>query len=112
LQGTSRQKERDVGQRIAFTVDWKSFEQVSYVGAQELGSTIQFLAEVIVNMSKNPEDLELIKSKIKSIHFQNSDNETPVVKFESGEVVIKAAYGYIEWTRHQKVSELIRLALR
>lgn len=112
LQGTSRQIERDVGQRIAFTVDWKSFEQVSYVGAQELGSTVQFLAEVIVNMSKNPEDLELIKSKIKSIHFQNSNNETPVVKFESGELVIKAAYGSIEWSRDQKVSDLIRLALR
>jgi|GEM_PF-3627237 len=101
-----------LGKEIEFKVDWKSFKGSSFNGSEELGSTIQTMAEVFHNMAEKAEDLKLLKDKLKSVNFRNTKNPVPGMTASKGNLTVEGQYGNLQWSKAGRVSDLVRKALK
>jgi len=101
-----------LGKTVEFTVDWKSFKGSTFNGSEELGSTIQTMAEVFHNMADQSEDLNRLKAKLKSVNFKNTKNPIPSMKFAGGILTVEGEYGNLQWSKAGRVSDLVRKVLK
>jgi hypothetical protein len=101
-----------LGKQVEFNVDWKSFKGSSFNGSEELGSTIQTMAEVFHNMAEKPEDLNLLKAKLKGVSFKNTKKPIPSMKFAGGVLTVEGEYGNLQWSKAGRVSDLVRKVLK